>query len=153
MRYPPFLTDAFIHVPLPVYSASGPMLQTCTLTFTPVTGADGEALVQEESACTVAPADSTDGSGTTPSSAAATDSAATSVAATSSADATETASAVVRVSIGIRFYLSLMVLSVICCVCCYFCRGQSHPFVLLTLTLKMCPRVSPLWDLCLRCLL
>lgn len=32
---------------------SGPMMQQCTLTFTPVTGPNGEELVQEEKACTV----------------------------------------------------------------------------------------------------
>ena len=33
--------------------SSGPMMQACTLVFTPVTGPNGEPLVQEERACTV----------------------------------------------------------------------------------------------------
>lgn len=79
-----------------VRRASGPMLQSCTLTFTPVTGPNGESLVQEATSCTLSVANNNGNAppaqppGTTASSGStATDSA----VATSSASAVSTASA------------------------------------------------------------
>lgn len=69
-------------------SANGQMLETCTITLTPVTGADGTVEMQEVTSCVTNPVDGTSAAAASSSTAAAATS--TSAAAASSTDSAST---------------------------------------------------------------